>query len=49
MYKYFKGDYNTIQEVKSAYKKLAFQYHPDKGGSTEIMQEINNEYDKLIK
>lgn len=49
MYKYFKGSYNSIQEVKSEYKKLAFQYHPDKGGSNEDMQQINDEYDKLIK
>ena len=49
MYKYFVGVYNTIQEVKSEYRKLAFQYHPDKGGSVEDMQKINNEYDKLIR
>jgi hypothetical protein len=49
MYQYFKGSYSTIQEVKNEYRKLAFKYHPDKGGSTEIMQKINSEYDKLIK
>jgi hypothetical protein len=41
--KYFNGC-NTIEEVKTAYKRLAKQYHPDLGGGTETMQEINKEY-----
>ncbi|MBB6271837.1 hypothetical protein HDF26_002294 [Pedobacter cryoconitis] len=35
---------NSISEVKAAYKKLAKQYHPDLGGDTLIMQQINKEY-----
>ncbi|PWG80790.1 molecular chaperone DnaJ [Pararcticibacter amylolyticus] len=34
----------TLDEVKSAYKKLAKQHHPDLGGDTLTMQEINKEY-----
>jgi hypothetical protein len=34
----------TIEEVKTTYKKLAKQYHPDLGGDTATMQEINKEY-----
>lgn len=34
----------TIDEVKTTYKKLAKEYHPDCGGDTVIMQEINTEY-----
>lgn len=34
----------TLEEVKTAYKKLAKQYHPDLGGNTALMQEINKEY-----
>ncbi|MES2418287.1 MAG: J domain-containing protein [Bacteroidota bacterium] len=34
----------TIEQVKTAYKKLAKQYHPDLGGDTLTMQEINKEY-----
>ena len=50
MYKYFKGEYKTIQEVKQEYRKLAFQYHPDRlNGDVQIMQEVNNEYDVIIK
>ncbi len=33
-----------VKEVKNLYRDLAKQYHPDLGGSTEIMQEINTEY-----
>jgi hypothetical protein len=34
----------TLDEVKATYKKLAKQYHPDLGGDTATMQEINKEY-----
>ncbi len=40
---YFK-DCKTIEEVKAKYKKLAKEFHPDLGGSTEIMHTINTEY-----
>ena len=46
--KYFQ-DCTTIEEVKNRYRKLAFQHHPDLGGSTATMQEINNEYEKAIQ
>lgn len=38
----------TLEELKKQYKKLVFKHHPDKGGRTEDMQEINAEYDKLF-
>lgn len=41
--KYFNGC-DTIDKIKAAYKRLAKQHHPDLGGSTQIMQEINKEY-----
>jgi hypothetical protein len=46
--KYF---YNcrTLDEVKRKYKELAMLHHPDKGGNTAIMQEINNEYEDIQK
>lgn len=34
----------TLEEVKALYKKLAKQFHPDLGGDTVTMQEINKEY-----
>jgi hypothetical protein len=34
----------TIEEVKATYKKLAKQHHPDLGGDTATMQEINKEF-----
>jgi hypothetical protein len=39
----------TIAELKNQYKKLAFKNHPDRGGDTETMQQINAEYDALLK
>ncbi|QFP78544.1 molecular chaperone DnaJ [Deinococcus sp. AJ005] len=35
---------NDSNELKTAYRKLCKEFHPDKGGSTEQMQEINNQY-----
>lgn len=34
----------TLDEVKKTYKQLAKEHHPDLGGDTETMQEINKEY-----
>jgi curved DNA-binding protein CbpA len=45
--KYF-TNIKTIEELKKAYKRLAMQHHPDKGGTTEQMQEINAEYEKMF-
>ena len=35
----------TIEELRKKYRELLKQYHPDNGGSVELMQEINAEYD----
>lgn len=39
----------TLDELRTMYRKLAVKHHPDKGGSTSDMQEINAEYDYLSK
>ena len=46
--KWFK-DVHTLDELRTMYRKLALLHHPDRGGSTADMQEINNEYDILSK
>ena len=49
MFKYFTITFNsTIGDIKKQYKKLAFRYHPDVGGSTKQMQEVNAEYEKAL-
>lgn len=40
---YFK-ECRTIEEVKVRYRTLAKIFHPDCGGSTELMQKLNDEY-----
>ena len=40
---YFK-DCTNIEEVKQLYRQLAKENHPDKGGNTATMQQINTEY-----
>ncbi|MDT2753252.1 DnaJ domain-containing protein, partial [Enterococcus thailandicus] len=45
--KYIKN-VETLEELKKAYKKLAFKLHPDCGGNEEEMKILNNEYDELF-
>jgi DnaJ-class molecular chaperone len=37
----------TDEEIKKAYRKLAGQHHPDRGGDTAKFQEIQTAYDTL--
>ncbi len=39
----------TVEEVKTLYRKLAIQHHPDKGGAVETMQAINNAYHEALE
>lgn len=45
----FFKEINTLEELKKEYKKLVWKHHPDLGGNTETMQQINAEYDKKSK
>ena len=47
-YTYFTPTPKTLEELKSAYRKLAFQHHPDRGGNLETMKAVNAEYDELF-
>lgn len=47
---YFKN-VKSIQELKTQYRNLIMQYHPDLNinlDTTKIMQEINSQYDELF-
>ena len=35
---------STQKEIKSAYRRLSMEYHPDRGGSEELMKELNEAY-----
>jgi DnaJ-class molecular chaperone len=37
----------TPDEIKQAYRRLAAQHHPDRGGNTQTFQEIQSAYDVL--
>ena len=43
---YFKN-IHSLAELKKEYRRLALENHPDKGGSTEVMQQINVEFERL--
>lgn len=38
----------SLDEIKSAFKKLAMLHHPDRGGDAEKFKEINNAYQSLM-
>jgi len=46
--KFFEG-IKTLEDLRKEYRRLAILNHPDKGGDTATMQEINNLYDRLSK
>ena len=37
------------EDTKTIYKMLANKYHPDKGGDSRIMAEINKAYNEIIQ
>jgi curved DNA-binding protein CbpA len=37
------------EEIKKAYRRLASQHHPDKGGDTSTFQNIQAAYEFLLK
>merc|ERR1719230_725580 len=39
----------TDAEIKKAYRLIAMQCHPDKGGDKEEFQELNNAYEKIME
>ena len=45
--KWFAG-IQTVIELRQSYKELLKKYHPDNGGSLNVMQEINAEYDAVF-
>lgn len=38
-----------MADLKKEYRRLALQHHPDKGGDTAIMQQVNTEFERLFK
>lgn len=46
--KFFDG-IETIEELKKEYRKLVKVHHPDCGGDTEIMKELNAAYESIYE
>lgn len=46
-YKWFNPRPATLDEGAKMYRELASKHHPDHGGNTSDMQEINSEWDEL--
>jgi len=44
---YFKK-IESLSDLKKQYRALAFANHPDRGGSTEVMQQINLQFEQLF-
>ena len=41
--------FETVEEIKFNYRKLCMEHHPDRGGDTETMQEINKQYQQALE
>ena len=46
--KWFTSNISTMEELRREYRRLAKLHHPDAGGDTEDMKQINAEYDTLF-
>ncbi len=46
--KWFK-DISSLNELRKSYRQLVVKFHPDNGGSEDVIKEINAEYDVLFK
>lgn len=43
----FLANVKSKEELVKKFKRLAHKFHPDKGGSVELMQQLNAEYHGL--
>lgn len=42
------SEFSTVDQIKAEYRRLALLYHPDRGGNTATMQEINSQYQEAL-
>ena len=40
---------HSLADLKKEYRRLAMLHHPDKGGETALMQQVNTEFGKLFE
>ena len=40
---------SSVETVKTLYRSLAMQHHPDRGGDTATMAEINRQYEAALR
>ena len=40
---------HSLADLKKEYRRLALEHHPDKGGDTAIMQQVNTEFGRLLR
>ena len=40
---------HSLADLKKEYRRLALEHHPDKGGDTAIMQQVNTELEGFLR
>lgn len=48
MFQEYFSTFKNVNQVKAEYRRLVWIHHPDRGGDTATMQDLNNQYQEAL-